>query len=301
MPPNNPENQIIALETFTVVAKKLSFIRAAEELRISASALSRRITQLEESLETRLFERSTRRVSLTEAGNVYLKFVTEALSHIADGKAAISDLTAEPIGRLKVSMPNVLGQLKISPLLSGFLKKYPKLKLDLTLIDRHVDLIDEGYDLVIRMGSIKTSSLKAIKLADNHRILCASPEYLAENGSPASASDLINFACLQYDSSENYYQLQNKKRKIKAPVSPVVISDNVESLRQLTLSGCGISLLSKFLVSDDLQAGRLIQILPNWSGRQVPIWILFHDSQFIPLKVRVFIDYIIAQFKNNFV
>lgn len=303
MPPDKLENRLLTLETFTVVARLLSFNAAAEELGISPSALSRRISQLEDSLKTRLFQRTTRQVSLTEAGTIYLKFVNEALSHISDGQAAISDLASEPIGRLRISMPSIFGQFQVAPKLAGFINKYPELSLDLSFSDRFVDLIAEGFDIAIRIGMLKDSNLVARKLADNHRILCASPQLIKEHGSPEAPKELERFPCLQYRSTDglNTWRLKSRRKTFDAIISPVVVADNIEALRKLTISGTGVSLLAPFLISEDLRTGRLVQVLPEWSGIDSPIWLVYANAKFLPLKIRVFIDYMIEQFKDGFI
>lgn len=302
MPPDKLENRLLALETFTVVARLLSFNAAAEELGISASALSRRISQLEESLGTRLFQRTTRQVSLTEAGTVYLRFVNEALAHIADGQAAISDFASEPSGRLRVSLPNLFGQLQVAPRLSDFIKRYPRMMLDLSFSDQYVDLVSEGFDLAIRIGILQESGLIARKLGDNLRVLCASPAYIKEYGKPKSPDDLVQHACLQFRTleSQHHWQLQRGSENYDVSIKPVVIADNAEALRKLALSGTGIALLATFVISDDLQSGRLERVLPQWSGPESSIWAVYPSGRFLPLKVRVFIDYLVEQFGKGF-
>jgi len=153
------DDRLIALETFTAVARRLSFVAAAEELKVSASALSRRIAQLEASLGTRLFQRTTRQVSLTEAGMVYLRYVRQALAQIADGHAAVSNFTTEPTGRLRVALPNLFGQLQVAPHLPKFLRQNPKINFELSFSDWFVDLVSRATTWPCAWASLKAATL----------------------------------------------------------------------------------------------------------------------------------------------
>jgi DNA-binding transcriptional LysR family regulator len=298
MPPEKLEDRLTALESFAVVARRLSFVAAAEELGVSASALSRRISHLEASLRTKLFQRTTRHVSLTEAGTVYLQYVTEALSHIAEGEAAVSGYTTEPSGRLRIALPNLFGQLQVAPRLPEFLRRNPHVSLELTFSDWVVDLVSAGYDLAVRIGVLESSDLVARKLAVIRRVLCASPEYLARHGRPANPDELVNHACLQASTypSPSGWRLQRNDETIDVTIAPVIRADNAEALRQAALAGCGITLTATFVVGEDLKAGRLIRVLPDWDGAQSWLWAVYPHARFLPRKVRAFVDFLVAEF-----
>jgi DNA-binding transcriptional LysR family regulator len=298
MPPEKLEDRLTALESFAVVARRLSFVAAAEELGVSASALSRRISHLEASLRTKLFQRTTRHVSLTEAGTVYLQYVTEALSHIAEGEAAVSGYTTEPSGRLRIALPNLFGQLQVAPRLPEFLRRNPHVSLELTFSDWVVDLVSAGYDLAVRIGVLESSDLVARKLAVIRRVLCASPEYLARHGRPANPDELVNHACLQASTypSPSGWRLQRNDETIDVTIAPVIRADNAEALRQAALAGCGITLTATFVVGEDLKAGRLIRVLPDWDGAQRWLWAVYPHARFLPRKVRAFVDFLVDEF-----
>lgn len=298
MPPEKIEDRLTALESFAAVARRLRFAAAAEELGISASALSRRISQLEASLGTRLFQRTTRQVSLTEAGAVFLRYVTEALSHIADGQAAVSDFTSEPIGRLRVTLPNLFGQLQVAPRLPEFLRRYPKVQLELSFSDRFIDLVSEGCDVAVRIGTLENSGLVARKLGTNRRVLCASPDYLERFGEPATPEELVHHACLQFRpvDSDHHWRLQQGDKTVDVATATIVIADNAEALRHMAVAGCGITLMANFIVGDDLKAGRLVRILSGWAGAESAIWAVYPNARFLPLKVRAFIDFLVDEF-----
>ncbi len=298
MPPEKFEDRLTALESFAVVARRLSFVAAAEELGVSASALSRRISQLEGNLRTRLFQRTTRHISLTEAGTVYLRYVTEALSHIADGQAAVSGYTTEPSGRLRIALPNLFGQLHVAPRLPKFMRRNPRVTLELSFSDWVVDLVSAGYDLAVRIGVLESSDLVARKLAVIRRVLCVSPEYLARHGRPANPDELVNHACLQASTypTHSRWRLKRNDETIDVAIAPVIRADNAEALRQAALAGCGITLMPTFIVGEDLRAGRLAQILPQWQAAESWVWALYPHTRFLPLKVRVFVDFLVAEF-----
>jgi DNA-binding transcriptional LysR family regulator len=292
------EDRLTALESFAAVARRLSFVAAAEELEVSASALSRRIAQLETSLGTRLFQRTTRRVSLTEAGMVYLRYVREALEQIADGHAAVSNFTTEPTGRLRVALPNLFGQLQVAPRLPKFLRQNPKLSFELSFSDWTVDLVSEGYDVAVRVGVLESNTLVARQLAPHRRLLCASPDYLAHHGEPSDPHDLVNHACLQLSTyrSHDHWRLQRDDETIDVAISPLIRADNADALRQAALASCGIMLMATFIVGEDLRAGRLVRILPEWQATESWIWALYPHARFLPLKVRAFVDFLVDEF-----
>lgn len=295
------DDRLTSLESFTAVARRLSFAGAANDLGISASALSRRIAQLEASLGTRLFQRTTRHVSLTEAGAVFLQHVTEALSRLSDAQAAVSHYATVPTGQLRVAMPIMLGQLHIAPLLPEFLRRNPKVNLELAFSDWLTDLVLEGFDVGVRVGALESSDLVARKLAPNRRVICASPEYVKHHGAPETPEQLARHACLQFSTyrSPYHWRLQRGRRTLDTVIAPVMRADNGEALRQAALAGCGIMLSATFVVGEDLKAGRLVRVLPEWEGAESWIWAVYPRTRFLPLKVRAFIDFLVVAFDKT--
>ena len=298
MAKKEPEDRLTALESFAVAARRLSFVAASDELGVSASALSRRIAQLEASLGTRLFQRTTRQVSLTEAGTVYLRYVIKALEQIAEGDAAVSSFTTEPTGRLRVALPNLFGQLQVAPRLPKFLRRHPKISFEISFSDWFLDLVSEAYDVAVRVGALESSDLVARRLTPNRRLLCASPDYLAHHGEPTDPRELVNHACLQFSTygGHSYWRLQRDNETIDVPIAPVIRADNADALRQAALAGCGITLMATFIVGRDLRAGRLVQILPAWEAAQSWVWAVYPHARFLPLKVRAFVDFLVDEF-----
>src|SRR5262245_17433184 len=232
MPPSGPDDRLAVLESFAAVARRLSFAAAATDVGISASALSRRIAGLEASLGTRLFNRSTRHVTRTEAGSVYLDHVTAALSRLSDAQAAVSDFNIVPAGHLRVALPNSFGQLHVAPRLPEFLGRYPKVSLELSFSDWFTDLVLEGFDVGVRIGALENSELVGRKLARNLRILCASPEYIQQHGAPETPEHIAGHVCLQASTfrTANHWRLQRDERSIDIAVSPKLRADNATAL-----------------------------------------------------------------------
>jgi DNA-binding transcriptional LysR family regulator len=185
------------MRAFVAVATRHSFVAAADELGLSASALSRRIAQLERALGCRLLQRTTRRVALTEAGALYLERCLDVLARADEADAAVSAFSAQPRGLLRVSLPNLYGQLRVAPLLPEFMRRHPLLRLEVTMEDRYIDLVEQRIDVGVRIGDLRSGDYVARRLALNRRRLCASPEYLRRKGTPLKPADLRGHACLQ--------------------------------------------------------------------------------------------------------
>ena len=297
------EDRFQALIAFTSVARRLSFAEAARELGIDPSILSRRIARLEQRLGVRLLQRTTRRVSLTEAGATYLEQVHDVLGRLDDADAAVSGLGQAPRGRLRISLPNLFGQMRVAPLLPAFHARYPELLMELMFSDRLVDLVDEKIDVAVRMGTLaegESDQLVARRLAPNRRLLCAAPGYLARMGTPEVPEDLAGHACLHFSLfiGGDAWQLRNGERSVRIKIDPVMRADNGEALRHAALGGSGITLLGTFLAGDDLRAGRLVPVLPRWSVPESSIWAVYPSARFLPQKVRVFVDYLVEAFSG---
>lgn len=290
-------DRIGAMRAFATVGAQKSFVGAARELGLSAGAISRRIAQLERHLGCRLLQRTTRRVSLTEAGNLYLGECRELLERIDQADAALSNFADSPRGTLRVTLPNLYGQRCIAPLLSKFMARYPELQLELTFDDRFVDLVANRMDVGVRIGDLQDTDYIGRRLVPNRRRLCAAPDYLARAGSPAGVEDLQHHACLHFAPLVNgtVWRLSKEAQTVEARIEPVLQSDNAEALRQAALGGRGIALLADFLVEDDLANGRLVPVLPDWTVAESWIWVVFPNARLIPKKTRVFIDFLVEE------
>ncbi|OJH40602.1 transcriptional regulator [Cystobacter ferrugineus] len=287
--------------SFAAVARTLSFADAARELGINASTLSRRIARLERALGTALLRRTTRRVSLTEAGALYLERCTDVLTRVEEADALVSGLGGAPRGRLRVALPNLFGQLQVAPLLPEFMHRHPGIELELSFMDRYVDLVHEGFDVAIRIGTLTDSSLVARRLATNRRVLCAAPRYLRGRRPLTKPEDLAHQACLHFSffADGETWTLRRGEERVAVRVRPVLRSDNAEALRLAAVGGCGIAALATFLVGEDLHAGRLVRLLDGWSVPDAGVFAVHPPGRLVPSKVRAFVSFLAERFAGT--
>jgi DNA-binding transcriptional LysR family regulator len=286
------------IQSFVVVAQKLSFVEAADVLLIDPSALSRRIQRLEKQLGVRLFNRNTRRVALTEAGILYLSHCQEVLAKLDQADAIVSHLSAEPRGLLRVSLPVSLGQRHIAPALPEFLNRYSQLELDLSFTDRFVDVVAESIDVAIRIGQFQDSQLVVRRLTVNRRFLCASPAYLQKYGSPQKPKDLEQHSCIVFShlATGNIWHLSRQNQRIAVQIKGKLRADIGEALYQAVLGGCGIALMPTYIVGDALRTGQLETVLDDWKVSTTDIFAILGVGQYIPSKTQVFVDFLVKRF-----
>jgi DNA-binding transcriptional LysR family regulator len=294
------EDRFESIRSFVAVAQKLSFVEAADTLRIDSSTLSRRIRRLEKTLGVRLFNRNTRHVVLTEAGTIYLERCLDILARLDEADATISSLSCDPRGFLRITLPVAFGQRHIAPALPEFLALYPRINLDLLFTDRFIDVLEENVDVAIRIGKLRDSQLIARKLAPNHRVLCASFDYLNRYGRPEKPEDLEKHNCLIFSllAMGDTWRLFRGEEQAIVSVKGRIRSDNAEALYQAALSGCGIALLATFIVGEDLRSGRLLTVLDEWSVPETDIFALFGPGRYIPSKIQVFVDFLVERFRG---
>lgn len=288
------------IQSFVVVAQKLSFVEAADSLQIDPSALSRRIRRLEKRLGVRLFNRNTRRVALTEAGIVYLSHCQEVLAKLDQADAIVSHLSTEPRGLLRVTLPVIFGQRQIAPVLPEFLDRYPQINLDLSFTDRYVDILEESIDVAIRIGQVQEAQLVVQRLAPNRRVLCASPAYLHKYGLPQSPKELAQHDCLNFSrlATGDIWHLSHRNQRIAVPVKGRLRVDDGEALYQAVLGGCGIGLLATFIVGDALRTGQLETVLDGWTVPTTDICAVLGIGRYTPAKTQVFVDFLVERFRD---
>ncbi|CAH1567515.1 Transcriptional regulator, LysR family [Vibrio jasicida] len=287
-------NAIASLPVFVAVVECGSFSLAAKQLNLTKSAISKRINQLEDDLGIRLLNRTTRKLSLTEAGRRYFEYASQAVNLAQQGVDAVSELQGSPQGRLKITAPMSFGVLHVAPLISEFLARYPKIEVDLQLEDAMVDLVEQGFDLGIRIGELATSNLIAKRLAPCKSVLCASPEYLEEFGVPTKPSDLVTHNCLRYSYFRGgvEWMFINSGNEYKVLPKGNFVVNNSEAIRQLLLRGSGIAQLPTFIAAKDFASGNLKPLMEEFSLPEHAIYAVFPERKHMPLKVRVFIDFI---------
>jgi len=288
-----------AMVLFARVVEAESFTGAARDLGISKSAVSKQISRLEDRLGLRLLNRSTRRLSLTEAGAAFYEGCQRVASEAAAAERIVSRLASGPRGELRVNAPMSFGIRHLGPCLPDFLRRFPELTVDLTLNDRQVDLVEEGFDVAVRIGDLADSSLIARRLAPSHRVVVAAPAYLAGRGRPERPEQLADHACLRYSyqaaGREWRFRGPGGERRVKAK-GPLSVN-NGDVLRAAALDGLGIAFLPTFFVGPDLRAGRLERLLPDW--REAPdsaVHAVYPANRNLSPKVRVFVDFLAERF-----
>jgi len=291
-------DSLYEMSVFAKVVASGSLSAAARDLGVSTAVVSRRLAGLEARLGVRLVNRTTRRLALTDEGASYHEACVRILAEIEDADAAAAAKRVEPQGLLKVALPASFGHKHIAPLIPPFAARYPKIQLALSLSDRAVNVIEEGYDLAIRIGQLEDSSLAARKLAPNRRVVCASPEYLRRHGSPRTPDDLPRHNCLTTNDLQMNWEYRGPDGKRgTVRVSGHYACDNWEVLREWAMAGLGVALKSTWDVRKQLEEGSLVRLLPGFDfGTDVAIYAVYPHRRYLPAKTRVFIDYLAESF-----
>lgn len=277
---------------FSHVVEAGSFSAAASRLGIAKSAVSKHISLLEQHLGVRLLNRTTRGLSLTDVGETYYQHCVRMVEAAEEARRSTSTLQEEPHGTLKIASPASFGAEYVAPLLQEFLQLHPSLKAELLLDDELVDMVKEGIDVAIRVGWLPDSSLRARKLRDAPRLICASPAYIERMGMPKTPDDLANHQWVIFSLLPTPYHctLRFKQEQKTVHIKGRVKTNSGRAVCSLLLAGAGVGVLSDFLVAEDIRQGRLIQLLPDHEISDVGIYALYQDSQ--QAKVRQFVDYL---------
>jgi DNA-binding transcriptional LysR family regulator len=287
------------IAVFVRVVERGSFTLAADDLSLSRAVVSKYLTRLEERLGARLLHRTTRRLSLTEAGAALFEASRGALERIEEAEAAVAQFQSEPRGRLRVSAPMSFGILHLGPLLADFARSHPKVTMDLKLDDRYVNLVEDGIDVAVRIGALTDSSLVARRLAITRAIACAAPSYLAEHGTPESPEDLATHDCLIYSylSTANVWRFTAPDgRELPVAINGTLRINNGIVLAEAAVAGHGILLTPSFYVAPLLRQGRLRQILAGYKLKELGIHAVYPQRGHVPPKVRAFVDFLAQRF-----
>ncbi len=290
-----------SLSVFVAVAEKGSFSGAAEQLGLSRNMASRHVMALEDQLSARLINRTTRSVSLTSLGAAYYERARQILAELAaaDREASLQSLT--PRGRLAVNAPVAFGTRHVAPGLKAYMDRFPEVEVELTLNDRYVDLVEEGFDLAIRIGRLADSSLIARRLGEIGTSLCAAPGYLAARGTPQSPADLARHDCLgyAYATNRNQWHFTGPEGDVEVKVKPRLWSNNGDCLTAAAIAGCGIVPQPDFLVRDALIDGRLERVLGAYGMARLGVHAVYPHSRQLSLRVRTFIDHLAESFQPS--
>jgi len=293
--------EFAAIPVFVAVVENGGFSAASRALGVSKSAVSKRINQLENHLGVLLLHRTTRKLSLTEAGERYYEHAAQALSAAGKAEDAVTELQGEPQGKLKISSPMSFGRLHVAPLIPKFMQRYPKLHIDLVMDDRNIDLVAAGIDVAIRSGDMPDSTLIARKLAPLCQVLCASPTYIDRHGMPLTPSELCERNCIlfSYSGDANEWTLNKGDQSEAVLVSGNYRVNNSEALLEALREGVGIGRLPTFVAGADLKTGNLVRILGSYHIPDHTFYAVFPERQYLPAKVRVFLDFAIEYFGGN--
>lgn len=293
-------DRFLEMRAFTTVVEAGSFVRAAELMEVSKTAVSRLVADLEARLGTRMLHRTTRKLSLTPEGEVFLERCRRLLQDLEEAEAELSAHAGEAVGQLRINVPVTFGLLHLAPLWPAFMAMHPKVALDVTLADRVVDLVDEGYDLAVRIARLQTSSLVSRQLTSTRLVLCASPEYLQRHGVPGHPSEIAGHAVISYTllSTGDQWEFHGPQGPVSVKVSPRMRTNSGDTCCVAALQHQGIVLQPSFLVSPHLASGALVEILPQYRSIELGVYAVYPSRKHLMPKVRVLIDFLANAFRR---
>ncbi len=288
------------MQAFVAVAESGSFVNAADHLENSKAAVSRYVAQLETRLGVRLMNRTTRRLSLTDEGHAFLAHCKETLALIHDAEEQLQSKRNTPNGLIRISAPLTFGVLHLAPLWGKFTALYPQVQLEITLSDRVVDLVDEGYDVAVRVARLPSSTLICRKLASTSLVLCASPKYLKKYGIPKRLEALKQHSVINYLylATGDEWVFQGPEGETRIKISPKIRTNNGDTCRSAALAHQGIVLQPTFLVGSDLQKGDLVQLLPEYKSTELGIYAIYPSRKLVSPRIRAMVDFLVAEFER---
>ncbi len=295
-------DRLLAMSVFVKVVEQGSFARAAERLDMSTSAVSRHVAELETYLATRLLNRTTRRISLTESGQAYFERALHLLADIEETEAVVSSSTVNPRGTIRLTCSTSFGVPHLAPAIGAFQARYPEVHFDISASNRFVDLVEDGLDLAIRIGDIGNPNLIARRLGSMRLIACASPDYLKRRGTPTHPDDLIKHSCFTYEYSpaKNTWPFRNRDgSELKTRIAGGIHANNGEMLAALAVSGAGIALEPDFIIQPLIESGQLKEILKEFQPAPYPIYAVYPSRRHLSAKVRTFVEFLAERFAST--
>jgi len=284
-----------AMQTFVAVAENNGITAAADKLGCSKAIVSRTLSLLEERLDVRLLNRTTRKVSLTEAGTEYLEHCRSILEQNDEIEGRFAEKGLEPQGQLRISSPLTFGTKFIAPALAEFLERHPKIQIDLQMTDRFVDIVEQGFDLAVRIGATGSDSLIVRKFAETKHLVAASPALIEKLGKPQTVEDLKEWPSLAYTQRSNAPAWQSAKGHSGKEIAK---SNNGEAIVQMAEDGAGFCYVPKFIAEDSLKSGKLQVLLPGVAEEITPLFVLYPHRRRLALKTRTFIDFMVEKFSH---
>ncbi len=295
-------DKFAALKAYACVVEEGGFAAAARAMGQSRSAINRQVIALEDQLGVQLLNRTTRQVSTTAGGAAFYDRAKTILSALEEAEVDVTRAQAEASGLLRINAPMSFGTMHLGPAMADFMAMHPKLRLELHLNDRIVDIIEEGYDLAIRIAEPREdTTLVDFRICDIRRVICASPGFLAAHGRPEHPNALKTRPCLHYGnlSSGKLWRLQGPGGSVGVHVNPILCSNNGEVLRDAAVNGLGIALLPTFIAGQELQAGRLVTLLNDFTLPNLMLTAIYPPTRYLSAKVRHFTDFLIARFEGR--
>ncbi|KLV04616.1 transcriptional regulator [Photobacterium aquae] len=293
-------DKIRALTVFRRVVELGSFVAAAEDLKLSKAAISKNINELESYLKSPLINRTTRNLHITDNGQLYYQQVCRVLDALNEADLSVIESSRVLKGKLKISAPMSLGITEINPLICEFMRQHPELSIEMVMSDEHLDLIEQGVDIAIRGGGdLGNTSLRSRKLLDIRRVLCASPEYLANAGAFESLEDIYHHRLLSYSLSSTakrwHFRHQDSVKELELPSSVYMVNSGL-ALTQAACAGLGVAVLPDFFIEEQLASGELVEILPEWQMEMHALYIVYPYHKEQSYKIRAFIDFVVQHF-----
>lgn len=287
-------DKLRSMENFVRIVEAGSLTAAAETLGTSLTSVVRSLASLERALGTRLLNRTTRRIAVTDEGREYFERCRRVLAEVEEAEAALSARQLIPAGRLALTAPVMFGRRHVGPVLAGFLAAHPEIKAELLLFDRVVDLLDEGLDLAVRIGHLRDSSLVALPLGTTQRVLCASPDYLRRCGTPARPVDLAGQRCVQFiglAAGTDWEFCADDAGPLRVSVHGVLATNQIDVALDACVKGLGCGLFLDYQVREQLAAGTLCRLLTAFEPAPLPVQIVYPHSRLLSARVRAFVDW----------
>jgi DNA-binding transcriptional LysR family regulator len=304
-------DRLEAMSVVLAVVEASSLSAAARQLNTPLATISRKVSELESHLQTKLFDRSSRKLVLTEAGSTYIAACKRILADLSEAERAVSGEYAAPAGELVITAPVTLGRLYVIPILRDFFASYPDIDIRLVLGDRLVNfgpivsverLLEDHIDVAVRIGELPSSSLMARRLGSVRHVFCASPEYLAAHGTPRTPDELVGHDCVIYDEllTTNLWTFISGKADAAIPFRTRLIVSNPEAIRDAALAGIGMTIALSHIVADALATGGLVTILEEFRPPPLPVHLVYAAGRYLPIKLRAFLDFATPRLKANF-
>lgn len=294
-------NPFLEMQTFHAVVEAGSFVKAADALNLSKAAVSRHVVELERRLGIRLLHRTTRRISLTSEGQIFYARSKDVLADLQDLETEITAKQDRVSGLLRINAPFTFGIQHLAPLWGQFREKHPQVTLDVTLSDRVVDLVEEGYDLAIRIAALESSSMVSRRLASTRMTLCASPKYVKKHGKLTRPEDLSAHQVIAYSylSSKDEWHFSGPQGPVSVTTRPWMRTNNGETCKAAALAHQGVILQPRFVVSEELKTGQLIELLPTYRSTEIGIYAVYPTRKHLSAKVRLLIDFLAHHFSTQ--